>query len=181
MPVTHARRLVTTAATVLTTIVVLAAPAPAAEQETTVRPFVVTFNGRGVVEEPDGPGPWTVSVFTYNPAIGEDECSAIVYTGNLLSSVVSCRFFYDGYFQPSLTWPCTGAAVATGHLIVYTAAGTLGYEFPGMRAVIDEGSVHAVATEVIDPTTGERRPGYAQFDFAARCGSRAQNFGRALY
>ncbi len=157
------------------------APLPASADDTTLRVYGVTFNGRGVVEKVDG-AQWRVYVSTYNNTIYADECSAIVFTGTAPAGVVSCKFFYEAYFTPDLAWPCTGQALATGHMILDLPSGDKEYEFPGMRAVIDEGTVHAIADEVVDPVTGQRRSGYAQFDFASQtCGTRVQNFGRALY
>lgn len=160
----------------------LAVSAPARADEMLVRVYAATFNGTGLVNPPgDGRSTSTVRVSTYNDIIHGHECSVVAYMGNLPGDVASCSFSYSGSFTSSRTAPCTGTAAGWGSLTLYLPGGPRTYSFPDMPAVVTEGSGHGLATEVVDPDTGDRRRGYAEFSFVAPCGIAGPNTGRGMY
>jgi len=183
-----ARRPITRAIALLGAVTALTLGAPAAghaaDDAAVVRLYSATFNGVGIVDLPaDGQTrlPF-VQVDSYNPAINDDECSAVIAVGVEGPEVVRCSFFYKGSFVPNDVWYCTGEAVSTGTFVVFLPSGAQIYEFRNMRAVIDEASVHAVGTQYVDMGTGAIGTGYAQFDFGGtKCDKRVPNVGRVLY
>ncbi len=140
-----------------------------------------TFNGTGAVAIPDNAAPY-VSVSSWNPAINDDECSAVVVAGVAAPEVFRCSFNYTGTFQPVAGVYCTGIAVSTGKFVVFMPDGSHVFEFRDMRATVDEATVHGIGSSFVDIGTGQTRTGYAEFEFASTtCDRRAKNFGRVLY
>lgn len=181
----QAARALVTGAALVTAMLVVPVPVATADDAVAVRLYSATFNGKGKVELPgDGQTfrPY-VEVDSYNPAIFDDECSAVVVVGVAAPEVVRCSFYYRGEFTPSPIWYCTGEAVSTGIFVVFPPGiPPVTFNFVGMRAVIDEATVHAVGTQYVDPGTGNIATGYAQFDFGdSKCDKRVTNFGRVLY
>lgn len=157
----------------------LAPAAPATADERTIGLYVATFLGTGVVKMVDGEDQARINVDTYNAMIGADECSAVAYLGGV-PGVVTCRFSYNATYIPFAKGSCSGIATGTG-IFALEGAHPRTYRYPTMRALVDDGTVHAVAHEVVDPDTGQTRPGFASFEFAAPCGTTGTNTGRSGY
>lgn len=158
----------------------LAPAAPATAEERTLGIYVATFLGTGSVKSVDNTNRLRINVDTYNASIGADECSAVAYVGGV-PGVLTCQFWYNATYRPFNDNSCSGVATGTGKLTVYTPNNEREYEYPSMIALVDDGTVHAVAHEVVDPDTGETRRGFASFEFAAPCGTTGTNTGRSGY